>query len=238
MTSFGTLADGTPFPFWDDRTHYARTYVVARHHLHAADDNPGTTDAPFATIGRAVEVLNPGEKVIVHAGIYRECVRPLRGGDAFDKIKLALASRFTEIADQLERNFFDRLAQAGQSPGLEVLAYKASVGPVLGWIHARECARLGDFFASGRGLEPGPIGKQLGLAGDPADVVVARDGPIGDPRVGYHVCDRRLPAERCPSFVGITVFPVAKRIEQCLWRFHFLSRSSCLLQIAERLQTD
>ncbi|OPZ26224.1 MAG: hypothetical protein BWZ02_02116 [Lentisphaerae bacterium ADurb.BinA184] len=84
MDAFDTLPDGTPFPFWDDRTAYRQVYHVAQGHPRAADDNPGTEAAPFASIGRAAQLLQPGEKVVVHAGVYRECVRPARGGTATD----------------------------------------------------------------------------------------------------------------------------------------------------------
>ncbi|MBN1402066.1 MAG: right-handed parallel beta-helix repeat-containing protein, partial [Anaerolineae bacterium] len=78
------MPDGTPFAFWDDRTRYERAYHVACEHPQATDDGPGTEERPFATIGRAAALLQPGEKVIVHAGVYRECVRPARGGTGPD----------------------------------------------------------------------------------------------------------------------------------------------------------
>jgi hypothetical protein len=78
------LPNGTGFPFWDDLTVYRRIYHVARLDPAASDDNPGTRERPFATIGRAAEVLEPGEKVVVHEGIYRECVVPRRGGTGQD----------------------------------------------------------------------------------------------------------------------------------------------------------
>ncbi len=66
--------------FWDDRTRYETVYYVAREHPDCDDANPGTADRPWATIGRAAEVLQPGQKVVIHAGIYREQVQPARGG--------------------------------------------------------------------------------------------------------------------------------------------------------------
>src|SRR6185436_9173589 len=52
-----------------------------------SDDNgPGTRARPFRTIGKAAEVLQPGERVVIAAGIYRECVRPARGGSGPDKM--------------------------------------------------------------------------------------------------------------------------------------------------------
>jgi hypothetical protein len=78
------LPDGTSFPFWDDGTVYLKTYHVACQDEGASDANPGTREKPFKTIGRAAEVLQPGEKVAVHAGVYRECVCPRRGGNGPD----------------------------------------------------------------------------------------------------------------------------------------------------------
>jgi hypothetical protein len=80
------LPDGTQFKFWDDRTKYRRVYHVAQRHPSADDDNPGSEKSPFATISRAAEVLNQGEKVVVHEGVYREWVRPARGGDGADRM--------------------------------------------------------------------------------------------------------------------------------------------------------
>lgn len=75
------LPSGKSFEFWDDGTRYTKVYHVACEHPEASDDNPGTAPGPFATISRAAEALQPGEKVIVHDGVYRECVRPARGGE-------------------------------------------------------------------------------------------------------------------------------------------------------------
>ncbi|MCY3021240.1 MAG: right-handed parallel beta-helix repeat-containing protein [Planctomycetota bacterium] len=80
------LPDGTPFPFWDDHTDYRKTYHVACQDQRASDASPGTQEQPFKTIGRAAEVLQPGEKVVVHAGLYRECVSPKRGGNGPDSM--------------------------------------------------------------------------------------------------------------------------------------------------------
>jgi hypothetical protein len=78
---FDCLPGGRTFAFWDDETRYIRVYHVAGGHPRAADDNPGTEALPWKTIGRAAQVLEPGEKVVVHAGIYREHVAPGRGGE-------------------------------------------------------------------------------------------------------------------------------------------------------------
>ena len=81
-----TMPDGTPFEFWDDMTEYTHIYYVACEHPDASDDGPGTEEQPFATIGRAALELKPCQKVIVHGGVYREWVRPARGGEGPDRM--------------------------------------------------------------------------------------------------------------------------------------------------------
>ena len=44
------------------------------------DGNSGKKKAPLRTIQRAAELAQPGDVITVHAGIYRECVNPVRGG--------------------------------------------------------------------------------------------------------------------------------------------------------------
>ena len=80
------MPNGKPFEFWDDTTEYIRVYHVACEHLNASDEGPGTEAHPFKTISRAAHILQPGEKAIVHRGVYRECVRPARGGSGPDRM--------------------------------------------------------------------------------------------------------------------------------------------------------
>ncbi|GAA0428180.1 hypothetical protein Acor_66810 [Acrocarpospora corrugata] len=44
------------------------------------DTNAGTAAAPYQTINHAAQEAQPGDTVIVHAGLYRETVKPARGG--------------------------------------------------------------------------------------------------------------------------------------------------------------
>lgn len=59
----------------------ARIYIVAQNHQFSSDKNPGTLDRPFKTISKAASLAEPGDTVLVYAGIYREWVAPARGGE-------------------------------------------------------------------------------------------------------------------------------------------------------------
>jgi hypothetical protein len=63
-----------------------QTYHVAQQHPQADDANPGTEGRPWKTIQRAAEALRPGDTVLIHAGEYREFVRPFLGGTGEDRM--------------------------------------------------------------------------------------------------------------------------------------------------------
>jgi hypothetical protein len=103
------LPDGSRFPFWDDTTKYRRILHVAQQHPAADDANPGTEAAPFKTIGAAAKRLGSAEKVVIHAGVYRETVCPAQGGSGPDamiayeaapgeKVVIAATELFTPVA--------------------------------------------------------------------------------------------------------------------------------------------
>jgi hypothetical protein len=56
-------------------------YYVAQQDAAASDNNPGTAEKPWETISKAASILKPGDTVFVHAGTYRELVRPLNMGE-------------------------------------------------------------------------------------------------------------------------------------------------------------
>lgn len=53
---------------------------------YASDKNPGTAEAPFATLSKACEVADAGDKVIINTGTYREILKPLNDGTADNPI--------------------------------------------------------------------------------------------------------------------------------------------------------
>ena len=75
------LPDGSGFHFWEKETVWQRELYVSPDETIASDDNDGSAAAPFRTIGRAAAEAAPGTRIRIHAGLYRECVRPARGGE-------------------------------------------------------------------------------------------------------------------------------------------------------------
>jgi hypothetical protein len=80
------LPDGTEYVSWEVPVNYSKTYYVDNGNPNASDSNEGTQERPFRTIGRAAEALQPGERVVIRSGVYREQVRPQRGGSGADKL--------------------------------------------------------------------------------------------------------------------------------------------------------
>ncbi len=80
------LPDGREFVSWEKPLQFSRTYYVDNRNPRASDTNPGTTELPFSTVNKAAQVLQPGERVVIMSGVYREFVDPRRGGTGPDKM--------------------------------------------------------------------------------------------------------------------------------------------------------
>ena len=80
------LPDGREFVSWERPLQFTRTYYVDNRNPRAADSNPGTVELPFLTINQAAQVLQPGERVVIMSGVYRERIDPARGGSGPDKM--------------------------------------------------------------------------------------------------------------------------------------------------------
>jgi len=57
----------------------AKEYHVSKS---GSDSNSGSASEPLLTISEAVKYAMPGDTITVHAGTYREWVKPIRGGDS------------------------------------------------------------------------------------------------------------------------------------------------------------
>jgi hypothetical protein len=115
------LPDGSEFKTWEPSEPVAprRTFFVAQRNPRASDDNPGSEDRPWKTIGQAAKVLEPGDRVIVKQGLYREWVRPARGGTGPQQMIVYQAAPGEEVilsgADPLTTNWTPS-TPAGQTP--------------------------------------------------------------------------------------------------------------------------
>ena len=74
------LPDGTPFDFWETEPVWEKELHVNAGDPRASDENDGSASAPFRTISRAACEAVPGTRVLIHGGLYREHVRPAKGG--------------------------------------------------------------------------------------------------------------------------------------------------------------
>lgn len=92
-----TLADNTPFPFWEKETKPTRIYFVDQNHERASNENIGSEELPFKTINKAAQVLLPGEKVIIKSGVYREQIIPPRGGKDASKMIAYEAAKGSKV---------------------------------------------------------------------------------------------------------------------------------------------
>jgi len=80
------LPDGREFITWERPLQFTRTYFVDNRNPRAADSNPGTKEQPFLTVNKAAQVLQPGERVVIMTGVYRERVDPARSGTSPEKM--------------------------------------------------------------------------------------------------------------------------------------------------------
>ncbi|MBN2222929.1 MAG: right-handed parallel beta-helix repeat-containing protein [Vallitaleaceae bacterium] len=80
------LPKGNDFFIWEEDVHYNIELHVDQGHQMADDKNEGTKESPLKTIQEAANRALPGTKVLIHQGIYRECVSPLHGGESPSKM--------------------------------------------------------------------------------------------------------------------------------------------------------
>ena len=86
MTDATATTNWEDYPVWQDATVYSSTLFVAQGNPAASDTNAGTEAAPLRTIQAALERVQPGQRILVRAGIYREQLTPRRGGNGPDSM--------------------------------------------------------------------------------------------------------------------------------------------------------
>lgn len=89
--------DWNSYKTWENTTVYSKTYVVNQKHPNASDKNQGTEVSPLLTINKAVELVKAGERVLIHAGVYREMVLLRNHGNSPDKMISIEAAQGEEV---------------------------------------------------------------------------------------------------------------------------------------------
>jgi len=80
------LPEGDRFAFWETECTYEKELHVNPSAANASDENDGSEAYPFATIQAAADRAAAGTRVLIHGGVYRECVRPVNGGESPEKM--------------------------------------------------------------------------------------------------------------------------------------------------------
>jgi hypothetical protein len=131
MISVATLIAGCLA--WDGSTIspvYATTYVVDQAAPGAADNNAGTEERPFKTVGHAATVVKPGDTVFVMAGKYDERVKVRTSGAEGRPITLRAMPRRSVVVGGL-----DLQASYICVVGFEITAEKPAVAVQLSGNH-------------------------------------------------------------------------------------------------------
>ena len=91
------LPNGQEFTVWSDTTVYKRTIWVDKANKNASDNNDGSKDAPFLTINSAINAAEAGDRIVIKGGVYRECIKPVRGGEGPSRMLLIEGAEGEEV---------------------------------------------------------------------------------------------------------------------------------------------
>jgi hypothetical protein len=187
------LADGTEFVRWEQPLTFSKTYYVDNGASNADDNGPGDKARPFRTINKAAQVLQPGERVVIAAGTYRECVRPARGGTGpthMISYEAAPGAKVIIKGSEILKDGWQRETVSERfnaAPGTGITAWRhdltnalfpdgynpfalTSIMPSWGWLDTRivdmgpYLRRRGLVFVDGKPLEPMEQLRELAMA--------------------------------------------------------------------------
>lgn len=75
------LPYGNTFKSWEQKPLTGRELHVDQGNVNGRDDGTGKINEPFKTISAAAKFAVPGDRILIHGGVYRESIHPARGGD-------------------------------------------------------------------------------------------------------------------------------------------------------------
>jgi len=132
-----------------------KTFVVNNQAAGASDKNPGTAAKPLKTIQAAANLAQPGDTILVHAGIYREEVIPPRGGTSPDRPITYRAAAGVEVSIRGSERITTWTHQGDGVWMVELdvaffKGYNPFARPVWGaWLSCDRNRRLGDVYCNG-----------------------------------------------------------------------------------------
>ena len=146
LSADSRLPDGTAYAAWEQPLAFSKTYYVDNGDAKADDNGPGTKARPFRTINNAAQLLRPGERVVIASGIYRECVRPARGGTSPSQMisyeAAPGAKVFIKGSEVLKDSWVEQPIPAGVGPG----GQGGSATPVTAWRYEFTAAMFPDAY--------------------------------------------------------------------------------------------
>ena len=77
--------------------------VVNQQHPEADDANPGTARSPLKSISAAAQRAQPGDRVVIYGGVYRESVTLPRGGTSSQPITFTAAPAANVVVTGADR---------------------------------------------------------------------------------------------------------------------------------------
>ncbi len=131
-------------------------------HIHVAksgnDNNVGSIQSPLLTIQAAAERATPGDTVLVHEGIYRERVSPVRGGTGPDRRIVYEAAQgetvvisggevienWERIGGSVYKSVIDNRLFAGYNP------FREEVGG--DWFQTNRVDHVGEVYINGKAM--------------------------------------------------------------------------------------
>jgi pectate lyase-like protein len=94
-----------------------------------SDANPGTAALPFQTIGKAAQVVNPGDTVIVENGVYHEALNLTRSGTANAYVTFMSQTKWGAVLDGNQNSLAEAVqftANYIRFQGFEIRGYGAN----------------------------------------------------------------------------------------------------------------
>ena len=159
------LPDGTDVRAWDRPAQFTKTYYVDGSARTADDAGPGSKERPFKTINKAAEVLQAGERVVIAEGVYREVVRPQKGGTGADKMISYEAAEGAKVVIRGSEIVKDGWTQSGAGFGGGGGVAAGPVAAAGGGATAGAGVAGGGRAGGGRGAAGGGGGRGAGRGG-------------------------------------------------------------------------